>query len=186
MKLRLFVAVEVNDAVRGLAQSAAATLVAAGVAGKFESPEKMHVTVAFLGSTPEPDLPAVTQALRAASAACRPFELDFARLGAFPSERRPRVVWIGPAHESAAFVSCAGRVREAYERLGFAFDHDALPHITICRPKFVASQRLPALTAGATLSVAGLTLFQSLPAGQTTRYEALERTQFPTDVAADL
>jgi 2'-5' RNA ligase len=178
VKLRLFVAVEVNEAVRTLAQSAVASLAAAGVVGKFESPEKMHVTVAFLGRAQEPDLPAVTQALHEASAACRPFTLDFERLGAFPNERRPRVVWIGPAQDSAAFASSAARVREAYERLGFTFDHDASPHVTICRPRYVPPQRLPVLTASARLSVNGLTLFLSLPAGHTTRYEALERTTF--------
>ncbi len=179
MKLRLFVAVEIDDAVRALASSAAAAFAAAGVAGRFEAPEKLHVTVAFLGSTPADVLPAVAQALREASAACRPFELEFSRAGAFPNERRPRVLWIGPAQESAAFAACAGRVRAAYERLGFTFEHDAAPHVTICRPTQTANGALPALPDRAALTVSGLTLFRSMPAGHTTRYEALERTRFP-------
>jgi RNA 2',3'-cyclic 3'-phosphodiesterase len=179
MKLRLFVAVEVDDQVRRLASSAAAALAAAGIAGRFEPLEKLHVTIAFLGSTQDAMLQAVTQALHEASAACRPFELDFSRIGAFPNERRARVIWIGPAQESAAFVQCARRVRDAYEGLGFTFDHDATPHVSICRPARGAHAELPELTGSATVSVAGFTLFQSLPAGQTTRYEALERTRFP-------
>ena len=179
MKLRLFVAIEIDEPVRSLAQSAAASLAAAGVVGRFELPEKMHVTVAFLGSTPESNLAAVTQALHDASAACRPFKLDFERLGAFPNERRPRVVWIGPAQESTGFEQCAGQVREAFEQLGFSFEHDASAHITICRPKFVPAC-LPVLETRATLRVKGLTLFRSVPAGPTTRYEALDRTTFPS------
>jgi 2'-5' RNA ligase len=178
VKLRLFVAIEIDEIVRSLAQGAAASLVSAGVVGRFELPEKMHVTVAFLGSTPESDLPAVTKAFHDASAGCSSFKLDFERLGAFPNERRPRVVWIGPAQEGAAFTSCAGRVREAFEQLGFVFEHDASAHITICRPKLVPS-RLPVLSTRATLDVKGLTLFRSIPAGPTTRYEALDRTTFP-------
>ncbi len=179
MKLRLFVAAEVDDKVRRLASTAAAALAAAGVAGRFEPLEKLHVTIAFLGSTQDVMLPAVTQALREASADCRPFELDFSRIGAFPSERRARVIWIGPAQESEAFVQCARHVRSAYERLGFTFEHDATPHVTICRPSNAERVALPALGGSTTVSVAGLTLFRSLPAGQTTRYEALERTRFP-------
>ena len=179
MKLRLFVAIEIDEPVRSLAQSAAKSLAAAGVVGRFELPEKMHVTVAFLGSTPESTLPAVTQALRDASAGCCPFRLDFERLGAFPNERRPRVVWIGPAQESTAFAQCAGLVREAFEQLGFSFEHDASAHVTICRAKFVPLRRLPELKTRATLSVNGLTLLRSIPAGPTTRYEALDRTTFP-------
>ncbi|MDQ6767113.1 MAG: RNA 2',3'-cyclic phosphodiesterase [Candidatus Eremiobacteraeota bacterium] len=175
MKLRLFVAVEIDETVRSLARRAAESLADAGVVGRFELPEKMHVTVAFLGSVQQSDLPAVIEALREATAACDSFCLEFARLGGFPNARRPRVLWIGPAQESAAFVDCAARVREGYERLGFRFEHDASPHITLCRPKFVPKQPLPELGARATLKVEGLTLFQSLPAGQTTRYEALER-----------
>jgi len=177
VKLRLFVAIEIDETVRSLAQSAAELLAAQGVVGRFESPEKLHVTVAFLGSTDDPNLPAVTQALHDASAGCSSFKLDFERVGAFPSERRPRVVWIGPAQESVAFASCAGRVREAFERLGFVFEHKASAHITICRPKLVPS-RLPVLSTRATLDVTGLTLFRSIPAGPTTRYEALARTTF--------
>jgi RNA 2',3'-cyclic 3'-phosphodiesterase len=179
VNLRLFVAIEINAMVRALAQSAATALAAAGVAGRFEAPEKMHVTVAFLGSMPESNLAAITQALRDAASGCTEFEIDFGRLGAFPNERRPRVIWIGPVRESAAFMTCASRVRDAFKTLGFTFDHDAAAHITICRPKFVPEGRLPTLAANATLRVTGLTLFQSLPAGRTTRYEALERTTFP-------
>jgi RNA 2',3'-cyclic 3'-phosphodiesterase len=185
VKLRLFAAIEIDEPVRSLARGAAASLAAAGVVGRFELPEKMHVTVAFLGSTPECDMPGVRQALHDASAGCTSFKLDFDRLGAFPNERRPRVVWIGPAQESAAFNSCAGRLRETFEHLGFAFEHDASAHITICRPKLVPSS-LPALSGRATLDVKGLTLFRSIPAGPTTRYEALDRTTFPgVHVATD-
>src|ERR1700730_14094964 len=93
VKFRLFAAIEIDETVRALAESAAESLAAAGVVGRFELPEKMHVTVAFLGGTPESDLPAVTQALRDASASCSPFTLDFERLGTFPNQRCPRVVW---------------------------------------------------------------------------------------------
>jgi RNA 2',3'-cyclic 3'-phosphodiesterase len=178
VKLRLFVAIEIDETLRSLGESAAELLAARGVVGRFELPEKMHVTVAFLGSTDDANLPAVTQALHDASAGCSSFTLDFERVGAFPNERRPRVVWIGPAHESDAFALCAGRVRAAFERLGFAFEHDANAHITICRPKLVPSG-LPLLGTRATLDVKGLTLFRSIPAGPTTRYEALDRTTFP-------
>jgi len=178
VKLRLFVAVEIDEAVRAFAAAAAQQLARAGVVGRFEPLEKLHVTVAFLGSVPEAELPGALQALRDASALCRPFELCFSVIGAFPSVRRPRVLWIGPAQESAAFAACAGHVREAYGRLGFTFDNDAVAHISICRPAFVPPNAWHPPNGSAIQSVRGLTLMRSLPAGQTTRYEALERTWF--------
>ena len=178
MKLRLFVAVEIDDAVRTLALQAAAALEASGVAGLFEAPEKLHVTVAFLGGAAQRELPAALDALRDASATCRPFTLEFGRIGAFGHEHRPRVWWIGPMQVSEEFAACAGRVREAYERLGYRFEQDATPHVTICRAKHLPPRPPPRILGSATLRVNGLTLFQSLPAGRTTRYEALERTTF--------
>ena len=179
MKLRLFVAIELNDAVRTLAAQAAEALTRSGVVGRFELSDKLHVTVAFLGSVPESELPAVVAALEEASQACRPFRLEFDRLAAFPNERRARVLWVGPKQPSAEFASCASSVRDAYVKLGFAFDRDAQPHVTVCRLKEVPLEPLPSLAGRATLSVEGLTLFRSLPAGRTTRYESIERTKFP-------
>ncbi len=179
MKLRLFVAIELNEAVRALAARAVEALAESGVVGRFELPEKLHVTVAFLGGLPESQLQDVVQALRDAAAACHRFLLEFDALGAFPNERRPRVLWVGTKRSSGEFTACARRVREAYANLGFTFEHDAQPHVTICRPKFVPSRTLPTLSGSASLPVESLTLLRSLPAGPTTRYEALERTRFP-------
>jgi RNA 2',3'-cyclic 3'-phosphodiesterase len=177
--MRLFVAVEVDEAVRALALRSAAFLRECGVTGRFEPPEKLHVTVAFLGSVEQSRSEAIAQALRSASGMSVPFALVFDTIGGFPNERRPRVLWLGSSAQSAAFGECANGVRAAYEKLGFRFDHDATAHVTICRASPAAMGPLPRFTASATLSVNGLTLFQSLPAGQTTRYEALERTTFP-------
>src|ERR1700686_1643869 len=76
VKLRLFVAIEIDETVRSLGKSAVELLAARGVVGRLELPEKMHVTVAFLGSIDDANLPAVTQALHDASAGCSSFTLD--------------------------------------------------------------------------------------------------------------
>lgn len=178
MKPRLFVAIELSDEVRAFAQGAAAALAAVDIVGKFEPHEKLHVTVAFLGATEETQMAEVRRALREGAGLCRPFVLNFETLGAFPSPRRPRVLWLGPQEPSADFAGCANVIRGAFARLGFTFDHEPQPHITLCRLKVVPASTLPALDGRATLSVQGLTLFQSLPAGRTTRYEALERVEF--------
>jgi 2'-5' RNA ligase len=178
VKLRLFVAVELDDATRTFASRTVERLIALGVDGRYEPIDKLHVTVAFLGAVDSSDLDAVIEALRDTTTMCSPFELRFERIGVFPSMRRPRVLWIGPAQESASFLACAIAVRTAYERIGFSFDHDPVAHITICRPRVVPDGALGALHTGVTQAVNGLTLMRSLPAGPTTRYEALERTSF--------
>jgi RNA 2',3'-cyclic 3'-phosphodiesterase len=179
VKLRLFVALEVDDAVRTLAQDCVASLRERGVQGRFEPAEKLHVTVAFLGSVDAAQCDAVAQTLRQTSELLEPFTLVFDTMGAFPNARRPRVLWLGPSAGSADFAECANRIRTAYAQLGFRFDHEASAHLTICRATSVPPGPLPRPRSSATLAVRGLTLMRSLPAGQTTRYEALERTTFP-------
>ncbi len=175
--MRLFVAIELNDAVRALAAQAAAALRQAGLAGRYELAEKLHVTAAFLGSVPDDLLQQVMQTFRA-SGEQKPYWIDFDRMGAFPNARRPHTIWIGSSQENEGFASCARVVRAGFERLGFRFESEAKPHVTICRLKHVRAPILPELGETAQLHVTGLTLFQSLPAGPTTRYEAIDRTHF--------
>jgi RNA 2',3'-cyclic 3'-phosphodiesterase len=175
--VRLFVAVDVNDAVRGLAQKAAAALADAGVTGSFELPEKLHVTLAFLGSAGDKQLDDIVQILRN-NQKLTPFWIDFDRIGAYPNLRRPHVIWIGSSRHNSEFASCAQQLRAGLTNLGFRFDHDATPHVTICRPKGARRLILPQLGSSARLHVKGLTLYQSLPAGQRTRYEAIDCTSF--------
>ena len=178
VKLRLFVAIELDDATRTFVAATVDGMVKQGLAGRFERTEKLHVTVAFLGAVEEERLAAVVQALRDASAQCRAFELRFERIGVFPNAQRPRVLWIGSEDDNMAFASCARHIRAAYERLGFTFDHEPVAHVTVCRPRALPGGILGPLATSATQTVRGVTLIRSLPAGPTTRYEALERTAF--------
>ena len=143
--------------------------------GRYESSEKLHVTLAFLGNVADERLATVMQAFRGLGGG-RPFWLEFDTLGAFPNVHRPRVIWIGSSRANPDFAACAREVRAAFAGSGFSFDHDAEPHISICRPKGLRVAALPALAGTARLRVDTLTLYHSVPAGPTTRYEAIART----------
>ena len=109
-------------------------------------------------------------ACAARSAAVR---LTFDKLGAFPHERSPRVVYVG-AREQGARVpnACATRARRL-RALGFEFDNDAVAHVTIARVK-EPSRPLPLDRVRAdSARIAKLALFESLPdpREQTSRYE---------------
>jgi 2'-5' RNA ligase len=172
---RLFVAVEVNDAVHDLARRAAAALEDAGLCGlRFEPSEKLHCTLAFLGATRQEQLEDITRSLHEAASRVKPFRIVFDVLGAFPNPSRPRVIWLGSRALNRAFAECAREVRDACAALGYTFDNDPHPHVTICRIKDRRPVALPPLPGTAGLEVVRLTLMESLPAGQTTRYEAIE------------
>ncbi len=76
---------------------------------------------------------------------------------------------------AADFTALATGVRKEYMELGFAFERAAVAHITIARN---AAGALPPLAfTPIRLHALELTLFESLQASRTTRYEALTRAK---------
>ena len=77
-RLRLFLALRLpDDVVAALAAWQAGELGKGrrGSAGRIVPPAHLHVTLAFLGSRPASELPAIVAALRESAAAARPFDL---------------------------------------------------------------------------------------------------------------
>jgi RNA 2',3'-cyclic 3'-phosphodiesterase len=171
---RLFVGIELDGSARSACAAVSSELRKSGFTAKYEAPEKLHVTLAFLGFVDPGRVEAVAAELASCARASRPFEVTLDKLGAFPHERRPRVVYVGAREQGAAFRALAARVRAAYGGLGFEFDKDSVAHVTIARVK--ESKRPLALIefAPIQLTVRTLTLFESLPdaANETSRYEA--------------
>ena len=175
-KRRLFVGIELDDDARTACTAVAAQLSKTGYAARYELPEKLHVTLAFLGYVEPPRLDEILYALQAASRSASEFGVVLDKVGAFPHERKPRVVYVGAREQGAAFRRLAAGVRARYASLGFAFRDDPVAHVTIARVK-PPVRPLPAIEfAAISLRVGALTLFESRPdmARNTSRYIALD------------
>lgn len=96
----------------------------------------MHVTLAFIGRTPDEQLAAVTAAAEAAAAGVTAFDIELDRPGRFPPTGRPRVVWLGMGAGAQAVVALGERVRAELGRREIAFDPKPLrAHVTLGRAK---------------------------------------------------
>jgi 2'-5' RNA ligase len=174
---RLFAGIELDDVTRSACAAAALSLQQTGFLAKYESPEKLHVTLAFLGHVDADRVAAVQDALAAIASRFAPFAVSLDKLGAFPHERRPRIVFVGSRAQGAAFRTLAVALRDAYRDLGFTFAEDAVAHVTIARVK-EPKRPLPLVDLAAiTMQLKSLALFESLPdpANRTTRYETMAR-----------
>lgn len=94
----------------------------------------MHLTLAFIGHVPEARLEPARDAVRAAFADRPAIPARLGALGAFPNQRRPRVVWVGLAAGADDVTRYAGAVRAELAAREVPFD-DAPPvaHLTLAR-----------------------------------------------------
>jgi 2'-5' RNA ligase len=129
--VRLFVAIQLPPEV---AQRAFAVLPQTLPGLRRVQPENIHVTLAFLGETPESRLPDVAAAALEATTGLGPFRLTFDRTGRFPERGRPRVVWLGMAEGRASVERLGGALSRALREGTLDFEDRPLsPHLTLAR-----------------------------------------------------
>ena len=131
--MRLFVALNLPAKVRNALHAATAPLRDAAPGARWTPPEKLHLTLEFLGERTDDGVAPLTTALDAIAARHRAIILELRGVGSFPSLRRPRVVWIGVA-ASAPLAQLQRDVGDACESLGIPRDRRPFhAHVTLAR-----------------------------------------------------
>ena len=145
--MRTFIAIEIEESIRAeLAQAQAGLRPVEGI--KWVEPQNFHLTLRFLGEVDQGTVSRLVNEIGIIAAATAHFILGFAGAGAFPNERRPRVVWIGLDRGLEPLFALAQRVEAACQALGFAAEERPFSaHLTLGRAKGVIS----ALTLQASL-----------------------------------
>jgi 2'-5' RNA ligase len=146
---------------------------------RFTRREQWHVTLQFLGN--RADLDAVSSALGALAVRGGPVRLG--GFGAFPSERRGRVLWLGLAEGGPLLVQLAAAVGALLGPLGYPpEERDYHAHLTLARCK--APTDLRAVVAalsdgpiGPEWTVEDVVLFES--STKPTGAVYIERARFP-------
>lgn len=134
-QVRTFIAVEIDapvrDALAGLQDRIRRAL---GPPMRWVKPEGMHLTLKFLGQTPEDLVPSIADALDAAARRSRPFTIELGEPGGFPNTRRPRVLWAAVRGDLDALADLRQNVEEMVAPLGFPTEGRAFrPHLTLGR-----------------------------------------------------
>lgn len=172
-RLRTFICLELSAALRQQLNTTSAELRAACPRAPvtWVPPEKMHLTLKFLGDTPENAVPRVRAVLHTLASATPKFSFAVSGLGCFPNFKQPRVVWAGLTNTSAL-----GQLQKLVEAqiapLGFPTEARSFaPHLTLGRVKPEAARaevaalgeviRLRALQNFGTESVAQIILMRS-------------------------
>jgi len=174
--LRLFVATDVPEPVRVAVREAIEPLRERFPKARWVPTPNQHVTLKFLGPTWPRLVEWVTQVVGEVAALHEPFETHVGTLGAFPTERRARVLW-------AALDDPAGRfsrvVASLEEKLSKEFPREKrafTPHLTVARfePPVDVGQLLEDAGVGSDrFPVDRIVLYQSTLRRPAPVYEAL-------------
>ncbi|NIR43663.1 MAG: RNA 2',3'-cyclic phosphodiesterase, partial [Gemmatimonadetes bacterium] len=93
--MRAFIAINPTDEERARLDEASRPLREAGYPVRWLPRENVHLTLKFLGEVAEEQVGAVTAAVADAVAGLPSFDMTVRGFGAFPSPKRPSVVWAG-------------------------------------------------------------------------------------------
>jgi 2'-5' RNA ligase len=144
-------------------------------------PEKLHLTLKFLGDVSEDELGRVPQALGPLREGREPFEVSTSGFGAFPSQKRARILWAGIGEGTEPLRALAQSVADLLEPAGFGREgRPYVPHLTLGRALGrqakldVASVSPPALR----FMVSGVELVKSVPVAGGVTYSVLETYSF--------
>jgi 2'-5' RNA ligase len=127
--MRLFVAVELAPEIKANIKKLEPELNSPML--RITNPEMIHVTLRFIGEVDEAKVQEMESALAGVKAA--PFSLKFKGVGAFPSAKFIRVVWVGC--ESPELTALADKVDEAIGKYCEKRAERFSEHVTIGRPR---------------------------------------------------
>ncbi|MFQ5530438.1 MAG: RNA 2',3'-cyclic phosphodiesterase [Gemmatimonadota bacterium] len=186
--MRVFVAVNMPVHIQRDLARVVRRLSEASIPVRWVPPENLHLTLRFLGEQAEADRGSIVDVLSRAAEDAAPFEVSFGAVGAFPSPRRPRVIWIGVEP-----VPRLRLLRDSLERhlarAGFGTDGVPFrPHVTLGRASrtsrpgsfrgFVSASS--GVQVASVLQVSALDLVQSRTRSTGVEYELLDRVRLGT------
>ena len=97
-------------------------------------PENMHITVRFLGDLGESGVRRAGEATRQGAEGHTAFLARLGAPGAFPSMKRPRVLWTGLSEGAEPAIAVAKSVNQRLQESGFGpSDKPFKPHMTLAR-----------------------------------------------------
>jgi 2'-5' RNA ligase len=111
--MRLFLAVEFDDRIKDAVSKAIAGARIANPPWRWVARSNVHITLKFLGETPEEKVPALVDTV---SGVCRdipPFEIDLGGLGGFPNTAKPRVLFYAVTKGARELTALAEQIESA-------------------------------------------------------------------------
>lgn len=145
----------------------------------------LHLTLRFLGPTPEDRVAPLSAAADSLARADAPFDVSLAGGGAFPSLARPRSLWVGVSAGADRLANLADGLTAAAGECGLVLDtRPFTPHLTLGRtdgvrlgPAAATALQESARDLDVHFTVDRIVLFRSFLGNGPARYEALHEAR---------
>lgn len=111
---------------------------------RWTAPNAMHLTLHFIGEIPPERAELLRMSFSNLALRSGPIRLRTGKPGAFPNEKRPRVLWIGLEGQTDRLGSLYREIAAMLERLDFPVAEGAFrPHLTLGRARDSVDRLFP-------------------------------------------
>ena len=132
--VRTFIAIELPEPVRERLAGLQAKLRDTCNRVRWVRPDRMHLTLVFLGGVPVDMLETLEAEVRAAIIGCGPLRLEVGGAGQFPPHGKPNVVWAAMEEPTGGLARLQGAIADATGAFAEKVDkRPYAPHITLGR-----------------------------------------------------
>ncbi|HYA11632.1 MAG TPA: RNA 2',3'-cyclic phosphodiesterase [Thermodesulfovibrionales bacterium] len=133
MYLRCFIAVDIPGQIKGDIGKLIEILRKHNADVKWVLHENLHLTLKFLGKTPEDLLPKISESLSEIVLSYTSFCIKIYSAGVFPNRKYPRVIWVG-MEDSEVLKKMQRDIDDSMAALGYQKEERVFyPHLTIGR-----------------------------------------------------
>lgn len=134
--LRTFLAIELPVTVRNRIGEVQKDLKSLNADVRWVNPENIHLTLKFFGNIEKGTVGPIIESIDEPARATPPFFIKVHGVGAFPSSKNPRVIWMGLREGKEVLISFQRWLEKEIEKIGFRpEDRPFHPHLTLGRTR---------------------------------------------------
>lgn len=130
--LRTFISIPLPHVVKSVKQMLTSTFDTDRIKIRWVKHNNLHLTLHFLGFTPEDDIPMIEKEIADVISNFKPFDLTISRTGCFPDSLKPSVLYLGIENNLKSLNDLVNKLLLKMNALGYKQrDENYTPHVTI-------------------------------------------------------
>ena len=135
--LRTFISVSLPKEIVNIKKMLQSTIDSKGVEIKWVRDGNMHLTLKFIGHTPEASVEDINKTLKSVTEDFSSISLSIVGSGCFPRPERARTLWVGITGEKDKLNDFVDAINISLEPFGFPIqERKFIPNVTLARIKY--------------------------------------------------